>query len=210
MYQNNQVHRLEQHLRKIYYSKQYQSPSIAARPTSQRQSKSSRQINHNLPEMDTLPTIRPRTPTGPLGYLNYPPEIMNRIYREVLVDESEVLAFLCSPDPSFNFIGLKRAAADHQSPRSDPLDWPELYDARYYTDSNGRSAQFLRVCRKIQSEATPVLYGNLTIAMRWTPRHPDPCVSRFFKRNAAYVVAHAKFVYPKYTRPWYTPNSIGK
>ena len=158
--------------------------------------------------MDDVPIIRPRTPTGPMGYLNYPPEIMNRIYQEIFIDPRQVLAFLCSPDPAFNFIGLKTAVADHQSPRNDPIEWPQLYDARYYTDGGGLSAQFLSVCKKIWSEASPVLYGNLTIAMRWAPRYPDPCVFRFFKDYAPYVLEWAKLIHPQSPRPSYNHSSI--
>ncbi|KAJ9612294.1 hypothetical protein H2200_003891 [Cladophialophora chaetospira] len=178
--------------------------------------------------MDKLPIIRPRTPDGPMGYLNYPPEIMNQIYHEILVDDSQIFSFLCSSDPKYRLIGLKQAVAAYQSPRFDRLDWRHLFDARYYTESRGLSAQLLRVCKKIWSEATAVLYGNLTIAMRWDVRQelsydtfwydprqrgmpeyvdgipPDPCIKRFFKRNAVFVIASAAFVFPKLEGPLYT------
>ena len=115
--------------------------------------------------MDSLPILRPREPTGPLGYLNYPPEILNRLYQEVLVDDSQILAFLCSPDPAFRFIGLKQMADRHQSGSQGHLDWPNFYDTRYYVGGSGLSAHFLRVCKKIWLEGSPVLYGNLTIAV---------------------------------------------
>ncbi|EXJ62745.1 hypothetical protein A1O7_03183, partial [Cladophialophora yegresii CBS 114405] len=146
--------------------------------------------------MDHLPIVRPRTPTGPLGYLNFPPEIMNKIYREVFVDNSQVLAFLCSSDSACQSFHLGQAVAAHQSPRHDQLDWTQLYDDRYYITSSGLSAQFLRVCRRIWSEGSPVLYGNITIAMRCTPVQLDPCLPRFFRRNTTYVLAWAHFVYP--------------
>jgi hypothetical protein len=151
--------------------------------------------------MDHLPIVRPRTPTGPLGYLNFPPEIMNQIYREVFVDNSQILAFLCSSDSTFQFLSLKQAVAAHQSPRHDQLDWTQLYDVRYYTNSIGLSAQFLRVCRKVWSEGSPVLYGNITVAVRFTPVRLDPCLPRFFKRNTPYVLARAHFVYPRFAEP---------
>jgi hypothetical protein len=136
-----------------------------------------------------------------LGYLNFPPEIMNQIYREVFVDDSQILAFLCSSDSTFQFLSLKQAVAAHQSPRHDQLDWTQLYDVRYYTNSIGLSAQFLRVCRKVWSEGSPVLYGNITVAVRFTPVRLDPCLPRFFKRNTPYVLARAHFVYPRFAEP---------
>lgn len=162
------------------------------------------------------PFVRPRTTDGPLGYLNYPPEIMNKIYQNLFVDNSQSLAFLCSSDPQHRIIGLRRAVTSHQCPRYDCLEWTNLFDERYYTTSSGLSGQFLRVCRKIWFEASPMLYGNLTIAMRWDMRWisrlcqhqpdvqrvsqlavpPDPCIRRFFRRNTPYVVAWAAFVYP--------------
>ena len=214
--------------------------------------------------MDQLPIVRPRTSDGPMGFLNYPPEIaslphspqthfnlqssivigpsamvqadrhpqMNRIFHKVLVDDSQIFAFLCSVHPQYRIVGLKQAVAAFQSPRHDPLDWIQLEDARFYIDSRGLSAQFLRVCKNICSEASPVLYGNLTIAMRWDVRQvmrsgncwrtpwqrslpdgqqylpetgatslPDPCIGRFFKRNARYVIAWASFVYPNHAGP---------
>jgi len=147
--------------------------------------------------MDDLPVLRPRTPTGPMGFLNYPPEILNKIYQEVLIDDTQVLTFLCSPDPVFRFLTLKRLVNSHLVRAYDRLQWEQLYDARYYATSRGLSAQFLRVCKKTWFEATPVLYGNLMIAMRWTPRQPDPCLGRFFKSNTPFVFAWAKFVYPR-------------
>ena len=57
--------------------------------------------NYILSEMENSHITPRRTPTGPMGYLNYPPEILNKIYHEVLVDDRQILAFLCSPDPAF-------------------------------------------------------------------------------------------------------------
>lgn len=150
--------------------------------------------------MDDLPILRPRTTKGPLGYLNYPPEIMNQIYHEVLVDDKQVLAFLCSPDPGYRSIILKKAVSENENTQD--LDWQRLHDELYYTDSDGLSAQFLRTCKKIWSEAPPVLYGNLNIAMRWTPVQPDPCLKKFFKCNTACVLAWAQFRFPRILVPW--------
>ncbi|KIX98049.1 uncharacterized protein Z520_06128 [Fonsecaea multimorphosa CBS 102226] len=150
--------------------------------------------------MDALPINRPRTATGPMGCLNYPPEIMNQIYRELLVDDSQVLCFLCSTDPAFQTIGLKQAVNPRPTSSTGELDWAHLYDTRYYVDSNGLSAQFLRVCKRIWREGSAVLYGNLTIAMRWTPK-PDPCLGPFFKRNTHHVLTWAKVVYPRSSDP---------
>ena len=188
-------------------------------------------------KMDVLPFVRPRTTDGLLGYLNYPPEIMNKIYHELHVDNSQIFVFLCSSDPQHCILGLKRAVALHQSPHYDLLEWAQLFDERYYTSSNGISGQFLRVCRKICLEGSPVLYGNLTVAMRrdmrWVTRYglhwnsrcgriqpdgqhvgqhappPDPCISRFFRRNTPFLAAWAAFVYPKHVAPLSTPGPNG-
>ncbi|OAP57013.1 hypothetical protein AYL99_09125 [Fonsecaea erecta] len=146
--------------------------------------------------MDGLPTSSPCTPTGPMGSLNYPPEILNQIYHELFVDDNQVLCFLCSTDPAYQTIDLKQAVNGHQASSVGELHWADLYDDRYYVHSSGLSAQFLRVCKRIWREGTGVLYGNLTIALRWTPK-PDPCFSPFFKRNTPYVLAWARVVYPR-------------
>ncbi|KIW27059.1 uncharacterized protein PV07_06839 [Cladophialophora immunda] len=151
--------------------------------------------------MDDLPIMSPRTPTGPMGCLNYPPEILNQIYHELFVDDSQVLCFLCSTDPALHTIDLKQAVNTSQTSSTCDLDWTHLYDARYYVDSKGLSAQFLRVCKRIWRAGTGVLYGNLTIAMRWTPK-PDPCLGPFFRRNTQYVLACAKVIYPRSSEPW--------
>ena len=152
--------------------------------------------------MDPYAITCRRTPDCSMGYLNYPPEIMNQIYQEVLVDHSQVLSFLCSPDPAFRHLDLKKAVTGNQNTKD--LDWTKLYDLRYYINSTGLSAQFLRVCKGIWLGASPILYGNLTIAMRCTPKHPDPCLRTFFKRNTPYVLAWAKFIFPRIYAPWPT------
>ncbi|KIW97002.1 uncharacterized protein Z519_02393 [Cladophialophora bantiana CBS 173.52] len=146
--------------------------------------------------MDDLPIIKPRDTTGPMGFLNYPPEIMNMIYDELFVDDHQILCFLCSPDPALSTIGLKQVVNRPQVSSTEDLDWSQLYDSRYYVDSHGLSAQFLRVCKRIWSEGSTVLYGSLNIAMRWTPK-PDPCLGRFFKRNTKLVLATANVIYPR-------------
>lgn len=151
-------------------------------------------------QMDSLSIIPRRQPTGPMGYLNYPAEIMNKIYEELFVDDNHILLFLCSTDPALRAINLKRSVDETQTD-SGHLHWSQLYDPRYYVDSNGRYAQILRVCQKIWLEGSPVLYGNLKMAMRHTPR-TDPCIEQFFKRNAPYVLAWAKIVNPESDLPW--------
>lgn len=132
-----------------------------------------------------------RCSTGPLGFLNYPPEIMNKVYECLFVDNSHILVFLCSSDPRLRQIYLKRSI--NQLGHSTELQWPHLYNSRYYVDANGRSGQFLRVCKKICFDGSPVLYRNLRIAMRPSPG-PDPCLLECFQSNSAYILAWAEII----------------
>ena len=52
-----------------------------------------------------------------------------------------------------------------------------------------------------------MLYANLNIAVRWTPK-ADPCLYDFFASNTYWVLRWATFVYPKYDRPFFSPTSI--
>ncbi|EXJ80338.1 hypothetical protein A1O1_08482 [Capronia coronata CBS 617.96] len=149
--------------------------------------------------MDHLPFFEPRRPTGPMGFLNYPAEIMNRIYHELFVDDSHVLLCLFPTNPTLRSVTPKQSFSDASMP-ADDMYWSRLLNGRYYADSNGRSAQFLRVCRKVWLEGTPVLYGNLALAMR-TIANPDACIKHTFRRNARYILASAKVMYPSYHRP---------
>lgn len=128
--------------------------------------------------MDDFPLVRRRQPSGALGYLNYPPEILNIIYQELFVNDNEILVFLCSSDPQLNDISLKRSTGLPPKTAKGGISWSHLLDDQYFVESNGRSAQFLRVCKQVWLEGSPVLYGNLNIAMRWVP-WKEPCVDNF-------------------------------
>lgn len=139
--------------------------------------------------MSALPNCLRRHPVGPLGFLNYPPEIMNQIYQYLLVDRDQILVFLCSTDVRLRQLNLKRCINRLSRP-TNQVQWSHVFDSRYYADSTGVSAQFLRVCKKIWLEGCPILYGNLTIAMRPSPG-PDPCLVEHFHENSAYILAWA-------------------
>lgn len=62
--------------------------------------------------MDSLPFTEWRRPTGPMGYLNYPPEIMNQIYRELFVDDSHILLFLFPMEPFSRTVILKKTISN--------------------------------------------------------------------------------------------------
>jgi hypothetical protein len=131
-----------------------------------------------------------------MGFLNYPPEIMNQIYHELFVDQTQILVFLCSTNPLLRRVTLKQSTDPHKG-SADNLHWSDLYDSPHYTDSTtGRSAQFLRVCRKFRDEGAPVLYGNLKIAMRRSPAW-CPCLHQYFRGNAKFILPWADIVYPK-------------
>ncbi|KAK5065067.1 hypothetical protein LTR84_000902 [Exophiala bonariae] len=140
--------------------------------------------------MAAPPYIPKRQPNGPLGFLNYPPEIMNNIYQHLLVDHDQVLALLCSTNARLRQLNLKRRIHKLNQPQ-DQVEWSHLFDSHYYVDSTGLSAQFLRVCKRFWLEGSPVLYGNLTIAMRPSNR-PDPCHTKQFPKNSPYILAWAK------------------
>ncbi|KIW75775.1 hypothetical protein Z517_10518 [Fonsecaea pedrosoi CBS 271.37] len=159
--------------------------------------------------MDDLPILPRRTPIDSMGYLNYPAEILNQIYRMVLVDKRQILCFLCSTDPAFQAIVLKHAVDWPPGLHIGVLDWTHLFDERYFVTSSGLSTQFLRVCKKIWREGSSVLYGNLKIAMRWTPTL-DPCLDSFFKHNIQYVLAWADVVYPSSCELWPTLSKSWK
>lgn len=136
------------------------------------------------------PTYIPcRQPIGPLGFLNYPPEIMNCIYQHLLVDHDQVLVFLCSINMNLRRVNLKRCVCKLNQPKGQ-VEWSHLFDSRFYVDSTGLSAQFLRVCKRFWLEGSPVLYGNLNIAMRPSKR-PDPCLAEHFPQNLPYILAWA-------------------
>lgn len=141
--------------------------------------------------MDGLPFIPPRRPTGPMGFLNYPPEILSKIYMSIFNDPDQILVFLCSTSSLLQRRVLKR----FPNGRSTLSNSPDIYwnDLRSFVDGTGLSSQLLRVCRKIWSEGTPVLYGNLKIAVRQGPQ-PDPCIFAYFQRNVRHVLASARFI----------------
>lgn len=142
--------------------------------------------------MASLPAIPRRSPAGPLGYLNYPPEIMKLVYEYVFINHSDILVFLYSSHPRRCQIDLKRSVNNSDQPSTE-LRWSHFYDSRCYVDSNGKSGQFLRVCKKVWLEGTPVLYGNLRIAVRPSPAL-DPCLVEHFKSNSAYILPLAKII----------------
>ncbi|KAL2393242.1 hypothetical protein ABEF95_003082 [Exophiala dermatitidis] len=150
-------------------------------------------------DMEPFPHVQQSRTSGPMGFLNYPAEIMNRIYHELFIDHSHVLLFLCRYDLVFRNAKLKQLVPDKCS-EIDDLYWSRLLDTQSYTENPGKSAQFLRVCKKIWLEGTPVLYGNVTIAMQ-TKDHPELRISEFFGNNAKYVLAWAKVLFPRQDPP---------
>jgi len=145
--------------------------------------------------MDSPPAIPQRNVAGPLGYLNFPPEVMKLIYQYAFINDRDILVFLYSGHPHLRQIDLKRSVnsnTDHSSPSK--LRWSRLYDPRYYEDSNGKSGQFLRVCRKIWLEGAPVLYGNLQIAVQPPSALLASCLVAQFNSNSAYILPWAKIV----------------
>ncbi|KAL6245100.1 hypothetical protein RBB50_007875 [Rhinocladiella similis] len=115
--------------------------------------------------------IERRRPRGTMGYLNYPPEILDKIYREIFVDLREILVFFCSTDPLVEDIRLKRFIRDAVpwlTPNKVPA-WSDFDNELLFIESTGLSAQFLRVCKQVWEEGRRVLYGSLRWAVRWTP-----------------------------------------